>query len=123
MRIFSRFIYKLLQIITFGKYAKIIDKKYNKNNEKIVYNEQIPFKIEQLIKLLGGNKNIKNTSFTISRVKIEVVNLKDVDLEGLKNLKGVSGVVAGEEKINLIVGDTSKIISLTLKEAINNHIK
>ncbi|AJR12360.1 PTS glucose transporter subunit IIB [Mesomycoplasma dispar] len=116
MKLISKIIYFLLQIFSFGFFAKHINKKHNKTKSDLTFEKKFDFKIEELINLLGGKKNIKSSDFSISRLKIQLKSTENLDFEKIKKLKGVSGIVVNSETISLIVGNKSKAIS----EAINN---
>lgn len=114
MKKFSYFIYKFIQFLTFGKFGKILSKKHNKPNNSINYSEDIKFEINKLVSLLLGATNIQKAEFTFSRVAIFLNTLENVNIDELKNLPGVSGVVVGTNNISLIVGSTSKFIANSL---------
>ncbi|MBG0731065.1 PTS transporter subunit EIIB [Mycoplasma sp. 'Moose RK'] len=116
MIFFSKVVYLFLQIITFGFFGKLISKKLNKTRSDFQYSVKLDFEIEKLINLLGGKKNIENSSYKISRLIIKLRTTENLDFEKIKQLKGVSGVVVDFQTVNLIVGSRSKVIC----EAIEN---
>lgn len=116
MKKFSYFIYKFIQFFTFGKFSKMMTKKYNKPNNHIQYTDDIKFDINKLVNLLLGSKNIKKTEFTFSRVTIFLNTLENINIDELKKINGVSGVFVGANYVSLIVGSTSKFISDSLNK-------
>lgn len=116
MKKLSHFIYKFIQFLTFGKFGKIIAKKYNKQNNSIQYSNDVKFEINELVNLLSGPTNIQKAEFTFSRVIIFLNTLENVDINEIKKLTGVSGVVVAVNNVSLIVGSTSKFIADSLNE-------
>ncbi|MDW2829823.1 PTS glucose transporter subunit IIB [Mesomycoplasma ovipneumoniae] len=116
MKLISKIIYFLLQIFSFGLFAKHIKKKHNKTKSELTFDDKIGFKVDDLVKFLGGIKNIDSCDFTVSRLKIKLKSTEGVNVDEIGKLKGISGVVVGLNEINLIVGNKSKAIW----KAINN---
>ncbi|AJC50062.1 PTS glucose transporter subunit IIB [Mycoplasma flocculare] len=116
MKLISKIIYLLLQIFSFGFFAKYIKKKHNKINSDFIYEKKFDFKIEELVNLLGGKVNIEKSDFTISRLRIKLKSTENLDFEKIKKLKGISGIFVSSDMLNLIVGNKSKAIW----KAINN---
>ncbi|MDO6829946.1 PTS transporter subunit EIIB [Mesomycoplasma ovipneumoniae] len=116
MKLISKIIYFLLQIFSFGLFAKRIKKKHNKTKSEITFDDKIGFNVDDLVKFLGGTKNIDSCDFTVSRLKIKLKSTEGINVEEIGKLKGISGVVVGLNEINLIVGNKSKAIW----KAINN---
>ncbi|VEU78376.1 putative PTS system glucose-specific enzyme II [Mycoplasmopsis columbinasalis] len=64
--------------------------------------------LNELITLLGEKANITEVDATLSNLKLAIQDRQKVNLEALKNLKYVSGIMAGETKITLVVGDIAQ---------------
>ncbi|MXR57902.1 PTS glucose transporter subunit IIB [Mesomycoplasma hyorhinis] len=120
MRKASKFIYYFLKIITFNQITKYWAKKYNKVNTTFITSDKIPFSLEDLINLLGKD-NVANIKNTLSRVQITLNNSKNLDLNKIKELNGISGVVLSQNTLNLIVGNNASTIALQLKEKVLNN--
>ncbi|QJB70991.1 PTS glucose transporter subunit IIB [Mycoplasma sp. 1654_15] len=115
MRKLSKFIYYFLKIITFNQITKYWNKKYAKPNTTFITSDKIPFSLENLIEIVGEN-NFENVANTLSRVQIFLKETKGLDLDKIKNLEGISGVVLSQKTLNLIVGNNASTIATKLKE-------
>lgn len=71
--------------------------------------------IEQLIGYLGGKGNIKGVSSTLSKVNVELADVKAVDIDGIKKL-GATGIVQNQDKLAMIFGKVSEAIEYEIKE-------
>ncbi|MBN4083361.1 PTS sugar transporter subunit IIABC [Mycoplasma sp. CSL10137] len=79
--------------------------------------DYLPFKLDDVIKSLGGKKNIIDLDLKPSRVNLHIKNSKIVNTEELKNTKGITGVFLKSNSISLILGEFSKIFyEIVLKE-------
>ncbi|WP_036464944.1 PTS transporter subunit EIIB [Mycoplasmopsis sturni] len=98
----------ILTIFTFGliwlKWNK--QKKHQKNT--IYQVDKLPFKKAALIEALGGKENINDVQLTPSRVNVICKDTKIVNLEQIKNLKGITGIFVSSSKVSLILGEFAK---------------
>lgn len=60
--------------------------------------------IEEIIKLCGTAENIKSHTNCITRLRVSVIDLSKVDIEGLKKVEGVLGVNPNDSELQLIFG-------------------
>ncbi len=60
--------------------------------------------IDQIIKLCGGEENIKSHTNCITRLRVSVVDKSKVDVENLGKIEGVLGVNPNDTEIQLIFG-------------------
>ncbi|MBZ4203958.1 PTS transporter subunit EIIB, partial [Mycoplasma tauri] len=72
--------------------------------------------IEQLINFLGTRKNIISVDNSISSLKVKFKEKELINVEALKKLKYISGVMLSTNKISLIVGSYAKLISIKLND-------
>lgn len=104
----DKFLMVFLTTITFG-FIWIYWSKLKRNKENVlIKNDKLPFKIEELVKLLGGNENIENVENSISKIKIFLKDTKQIEVEKIKNLKGISGMVFSNFSISLVVGNVAE---------------
>lgn len=57
-----------------------------------------------LVKLLGGKVNIKTVENCMTRLRFRLMDLSKVQLEEIKKLEGVLGVVQDEDTLQVVVG-------------------
>lgn len=60
--------------------------------------------ISQIIKLCGGENNIASHTSCMTRLRVSVVNLNQVDIAGLKKVEGVLGLNTNNTELQLIFG-------------------
>lgn len=108
----DKFIYILLCIITFGIYPMMIKKgtKTTPTNE-IRVEEKTTINLIKLYEALGGKDNLAGNEYTYTKVKIFLNDRSKADVEKVKSIKGISGVVAGSKYITVIVGKQAKALS------------
>lgn len=70
--------------------------------------------IDALCVALGGVENIRNVTFSPSKLTVVLVK-HDVDVAAIQNL-GASGVVEGKETLSMIFGRESENIAYDLKQ-------
>lgn len=84
---------------------------------------------KDILKAVGGRDNLDKVIHCMTRVRMEVVDYSKVDVEGLKNIKGVMGVVEddmlqaviGPGTVNKVANEMSDIIGVPLGEDIKHH--
>ena len=110
----DKFLMVFLTIITFG-FIWIYWSKLKKKEENVIKkSSKLPFKIEELVNYLGGKENIISATNTISKVKIEIQDNEKIEVEKIKKIKGISGIVIGNFSISLIVGNISEELTKQL---------
>lgn len=60
--------------------------------------------INEIIKLCGGEANIASHTSCMTRLRVSVTSLENVDIEGLKALEGVLGLNQNNKELQLIFG-------------------
>lgn len=60
--------------------------------------------IKEIIELCGSEENIKSHTNCITRLRVSVIDLSKVDIEGLKKVDGVLGVNPNDSELQLIFG-------------------
>lgn len=112
----NKFSYVLCSILTLGIFNLCIrhKAKNTKTNDTLSFSTKYNFKIVDFINDLGGVKNIKNVSATLSSVSI---NLADINLinPDLKNKYKIHGLNKSANNLILIFGDNAKQIAQDIK--------
>lgn len=83
---------------------------------------------EAILEHVGGKENLDKVIHCMTRVRMSIVDYGKVDIEGLKNIKGVMGiveddmlqVVIGPGTVNKVANEMSAIIDVPLGEPIKH---
>ncbi|VEU76905.1 PTS transporter subunit EIIB [Mycoplasmopsis columbina] len=107
-------------VITLGLCWVYWKKQAKKKSIEEVKNQELPkyINLDELILLLGGKENIKSINSSLSNLKLEINNRSLVETKKLSELKYVSGIMVGDKKISLVVGDDATAISKELSKKI-----
>lgn len=119
MKLKEKILIGLLTIITFGTIWIYWSKKKTQPKNELSISKRIDVNLEKLINLLLGLENINSVSATHTKVKINLKNVENIQINEIKNLKGISGVVVSSNAITIIVGNSAQ----TIKEELENKIK
>ncbi|WP_406613458.1 PTS glucose transporter subunit IIB [Mycoplasma corogypsi] len=104
-----------LTIITFGL-IWIKWKKQMQHTENSIYQiDKVPFEMNNLIEFCGEN-NIISANDKLSKVEIVVSDIKQVNVNGIRNLKGISGIFVKSNSLILILGEFSKAVAARLNQ-------
>lgn len=76
--------------------------------------------IEQLLHLSGGKSNISACGNCMTRLRLTLVNRDAVDIDKLKAVPGVMGVINGDDQLQIILGPGK---AQTASEMMNEMIK
>lgn len=116
-----KFITILISILTFGifwiylknkiEHQKELNKNEKTENTTLRISTKIPFNIDELIKILGTEKNIKSVDASLNTLKIEFLDKNLIDEESIKKI-GAKGLIFSGNKISIIFGD----FAITLKD-------
>ncbi|WLP85154.1 PTS sugar transporter subunit IIABC [Mycoplasma seminis] len=105
----NKFLIVFLTIITFG----LIWIKWNKQSKKekntIYQNDKLPFKISDFLTATGEN-NITALSTRLNRINVEVKDIKKVNLENIKKMKGISGIFAKSQSFSIVLGEYTQVV-------------
>lgn len=121
MTVKEKFLFVFLQVITFGLiwiYWNSKKKSISKEDE-LSFDEKTNLDIKKLVNCLGNQSNIKAVSYTHTKVKIEYSDRSLLDVNAIKEIKGVSGVFVNDSFITIIVGNVAKVISDNINSLIN----
>lgn len=110
-----------LSIITLGIYLIVIKKRKNIEVKETLIEEKIPFKIETLITALGGLQNISSVSAITSRIKINFNDRSMIDIEKIKKIKAISGLVLQTKSISCIVGYSAPAVATAIEGELNGN--
>lgn len=116
MKLKDKILITLLTIFTLGLIWLYWNKKKTKPKNELSVSKKVEVNLEQLILLLNGVKNIESVNSTHTKVKINLKENNNIDILKLKELKGISGVVASSKSITIIVGNSAKTIQELLEE-------
>lgn len=104
----------LISILTFGifwiylknkiKHQKEENKNDKAENPTLRISTKIPFNINELIKILGTEKNIKSVDASLNTLKIEFLDKSLIEEESIKKI-GAKGLIFSSNKISIIFGD------------------
>ncbi|MBF0795349.1 PTS transporter subunit EIIC [Mammaliicoccus lentus] len=84
---------------------------------------------KEILDKVGGKDNLEKVIHCMTRVRMSIVDYTKVDIEGLKNIKGVMGVVeddmiqvvVGPGTVNKVANEMSTIIGVPLGETIKKN--
>lgn len=84
---------------------------------------------KEILEKVGGKDNLEKVIHCMTRVRMSIIDYTAVDIEGLKNIKGVMGVVeddmiqvvVGPGTVNKVADEMSSIIGVPLGETINKN--
>lgn len=116
----EKFLFIFLQIITLFLiwiYWNKKKKNFSQENQLSVASK-LNVDVKNLIVLLGGKENVTNSSATHTKVKIEYKDRDEINVDSIKNLKGISGVFINEYSITIITGNEARIISEEINKLI-----
>lgn len=80
--------------------------------------QKFPFKLQNFILDLGGIDNIKATTATVNKIKVEVKDHSKINFDNLKKIKN-RGILDQNDSVSLVLG----IYCNSLSTAINDLIK
>ncbi|WP_426461508.1 PTS glucose transporter subunit IIB [Mycoplasma hafezii] len=106
----NKFKIVVFTILTFGLIWIKWNKQTKHQSNTIYQVDKIPFDIKLLINYLGKD-NYGEVEIKPSRIVIPVKNIKEVQLEKIKELKAVTGVVAKSNSLSIILGEFSSAVA------------
>ncbi len=80
--------------------------------------QKFPFKLQNFILDLGGIDNIKVTTATVNKIKVEIKDHSKINFDNLKKIKN-RGILDQNDSVSLVLG----IYCNSLSTAINDLIK
>ncbi|WP_029513222.1 PTS sugar transporter subunit IIA [Mycoplasmopsis primatum] len=119
----DKFIIVLLTIITLGfcwLHWHIKNKKIQQIKKGEIKKLDPSIKIDELISLLGSSDNITAVESSISTLKCTVKNKDLINVEKIKSLKYVTGIMVSTSRISLVVGDYAKKINEIMNQEFMN---
>ncbi|MDF2700247.1 MAG: glucose-specific enzyme component [Haloplasmataceae bacterium] len=108
----------ILLYVFYFIYLYFLDNRYIKKSieNKIKINDHL---VNDFLILLGGKENIVNVSYESSRLKVEVKNIRIVNLEKIKDL-GAQGLFIAGNKLQAIVGNNASDLENAIKRYLTN---
>lgn len=116
----DKFILILLTIITLGLIWIFINKKREVPENNLKVGSKIPFKMGDLLFILGKD-NIISSSSTHTKVKVQIKSSENVDFDALSKLKGVSGTFSTSNSITIIIGNSAPLVDQQINKVIGNE--
>lgn len=109
-----------LQIITLGLIWIYWRKEAKKRSDENSLSQELKLVVDvnELLTSLGGNDNVQEITNTHTKVKIFYKDRSLLDVESIKNIKGVSGVFVNDKFVVVIVGNSAE----ALKKLINSKL-
>ena len=107
-----RFMISKFNLMTPGREERMIQKKMktvSKGNADLAYN---------ILEAMGGQENISNLDACITRLRVSVIDIKEVDKKELKKL-GAAGVLEVGNNIQAIFGPRSEIIKGQMQDVMS----
>ncbi|WP_029906025.1 PTS transporter subunit EIIB [Mycoplasmopsis opalescens] len=118
----DKFLIVLLTIFTLG-FCWLYWHVKNKQKLKMLRGETkaktTDSEIEKLILFLGGKDNINEVHHTTSSLKVIINNKNKVEVENLKKIKGVSGLLISTNKVSLVCGEFASVYAEKIKYIIS----
>ncbi|MBN0919508.1 PTS glucose transporter subunit IIB [[Mycoplasma] gypis] len=116
----NKFKYYFLLIASFG----LIKRKWRKYRQEetkkyLSVSNKLDFDIKTLIGLLGSKENITNAQASQKKIKISLKNIKNVNVDEIQKLEGVSGLFLQSNAITLITGNNAKYVEELISKEIN----
>ncbi|KUH47289.1 hypothetical protein [Mycoplasmopsis meleagridis] len=114
----DKLLVSFLTIITFGLcwvyWKKKNQKQQNLYKGKIELDKKI--NLEELVLFLGKKDNITNIESSASKVTIFFQNKALIDINSIKKIKYITGMMINNNKITLIVGEYALSIANELRK-------
>ncbi|QDF64897.1 hypothetical protein [Mycoplasma nasistruthionis] len=113
----KRFKIWFLTIITFGLIRLKWKNIQNKQKNLVFQNDKLPFEFQELLNCFS-NTEITKAERTLTKITVFLKQAKQVDLQALKNLKGINGLFVKSDSVSLITGEYTQAIYEQLIEFI-----
>lgn len=79
--------------------------------------QKFPFKVQNFILDLGGIENIKVTTATTNKIKVEVIDHSKINFNNLKKIKN-RGILDQDDSVTLVLGTYCNSLSTTINDLI-----
>lgn len=122
MTLKEKFLFIFLQIITMGLiwiYWIKKNKKVSKENE-LSYSNKINLDLEKLILYIGNYNNIKDLSYTQTKIKFIYFDRNKIEIEKINQIEGISGVFLNDNFLTIIVGKQAKTVFEKIQNKVGN---
>ncbi|QCZ36596.1 hypothetical protein [Mycoplasma nasistruthionis] len=105
----KRFKIWFLTIITFGLIRLKWKNIQNKQKNLVFQNDKLPFEFQDFLNCFSNTEIIK-ADRTLTKITIFVKQAKQIDLQTLKSLKGISGLFVKSDSVSLITSEYTQVI-------------
>ncbi|QDY88447.1 PTS glucose transporter subunit IIB [Mycoplasma anserisalpingitidis] len=103
-----------LSIITLG-FIWIKWSKESKNQGNTIYqSKKSGINVNRLLEYIGKD-NIKHISNTSSRLVVEIINPEEIQIENIKKLGKVSGIMLNSKKLSIILNEYTSAVKEELE--------
>lgn len=94
------------------------------NSSTKCYNkpQKFPFKLQNFILDLGGIDNIKETTATVNKIKVEVIDHSKINFNNLKKIKN-RGILDQNDSVSLLLGTYCNSLSTAINDLIKMNNK
>ncbi|WP_342260905.1 hypothetical protein [Spiroplasma endosymbiont of Notiophilus biguttatus] len=79
--------------------------------------QKFPFKLQNFILDLGGIDNIKETTATANKIKIEIIDHSKINFNNLKKIKN-RGILDQDDSVSLVLGTYCNNLSIAINDLI-----
>ncbi|QJR44346.1 PTS glucose transporter subunit IIB [Mycoplasma miroungirhinis] len=122
MRKLHKFLYIFTIICTLG-IIKLFWKSYEQKeiNSQLSVENKLKFSLDELIRYLDGINNIESVYCTHKILKIQLKSRKNIQIEKIKSLNSIEGILLKSDGISLITGNNAKYIHKIINEKMQNR--
>ncbi|MCU4117012.1 PTS glucose transporter subunit IIB [Mycoplasma zalophi] len=122
MQKLHKFLYILSIVCTLGT-IKLFWKSYRQKqvNSQLSVENKVKFPIDELINYLNGIENINSVSSTHKILKIELKSRKNIQIDKIKSLNSIEGILFKTDTISLITGNNAQYLQKIINDKIQNR--
>lgn len=97
--------------------AKKLRNQQESNSKPINKPQKFPFKLQNFIVDLGGIDNIKETTATANKIKVEIIDHSKINFNNLKKIKN-RGILDQDDSVSLVLGTYCNNLSIAINDLI-----
>ncbi|MBU4691119.1 PTS glucose transporter subunit IIB [Mycoplasma zalophi] len=122
MQKLHKFLYILSIVCTLGT-IKLFWKSYRQKqvNSQLSVENKVKFPIDELINYLNGIENINSVSSTHKILKIELKSRENIQIDKIKSLNSIEGILFKTDTISLITGNNAQYLQKIINDKIQNR--
>ena len=96
---------------------KLRNQQENSSMKVINKPQKFPFKLQNFIFDLGGIDNIKGTTATANKIKVEIIDHSKINFNNLKKIKN-RGILDQDYSVSLVLGNYCNNLSIVINDLI-----